>query len=79
VVVPDDELLLVPPGLLSPQRDNSLLVTHKHGPGLGQLGARAVRQTLADLVDVLLAVAGGVAALAGGRDDARQSSLTSRE
>ena len=77
MIVPDDEFLLVSARLLSPQRDDSLLVAHKDGPGLAELPLICVGQTLADLVDVLLAVAGSVAALTGGGDGAGQARLTS--
>ena len=79
VIVPDDEFLLVSARLLSPERDDPLLVADEDGPGLAELPALSGGQTLADLVDILLAVAGGVAALAGGGDDARQASLGCRE
>ena len=68
VIIPDDQLLLILAGLLSPQRHDSLLVADKHDPGLGELlgpALPAVPDGLADLVDILLAVAGRVAALAG--------------
>lgn len=67
VIVPDDELLLVFTGLLSPQRHDSLLVADEHDPGLGELlrpALPAVPDGGADLVDVLLAVTSRVAALA---------------
>ena len=67
VIIPDDQLLLVLAGLLSPQRHDSLLVADKHDPGLGQLlrpALPAVPDGLADLVDVLLAVTSRIAALA---------------
>ena len=67
VVVPDDELLLVPARLLPPQRHHPLLVAHEHHRGLAQLrlAAAAVvgQHRLADLVDILLAVARRVATL----------------
>ena len=77
VIVPDDQFLLVSARLLSPERHDPLLVADEDGPGLGELPALTGGQTLADLVDVLLAVAGGVAALAGGGDGAGQAGLTS--
>ena len=67
VIIPDDELLLVLAGLLSPQRHDSLLVADKHDIGLGELlrpSLPAVPDGLADLVDVLLAVTSRIAALA---------------
>ena len=54
VVVPDDELLLVPARLLAPQRHHPLLVADEHDGGLGELlgGARVpgVADPLADPV-----------------------------
>ena len=66
MVVPDDKLLLVLAGLLPPQRHHPLLVADKHDPCLGELllaALPAVSDGLADLVDILLAVTGRVAAL----------------
>ena len=76
MIVPDDEFLLVSARLLSPERDDPLLVADEDGPGLGELPALGVGETLADLVDILLAVAGRVAALAGGGDGGGQAGLT---
>ena len=64
MVVPDDQLLLVPPRLLPPQRDHPLLVADEHDRALGQLRVRVgVRHALANFVDVLLAIAGSVTTL----------------
>ena len=68
MIVPDDQLLLVPARLLPPQRNHPLLVADEHHGTLGELrlGVR-VRHTLANFVDVLLAVTGRIATLKMGK------------
>ena len=63
MIVPDDQFLLVPAGLLSPERNHSLLVADEHDPALGQLLGTVVAHPATYLPHVLLAVAGSITAL----------------
>ena len=64
VVVPDDQLLLIPASLLPPQGHDPLLVADEDHGALGQftVGVR-IGHALANFVDVLLTVAGCITAL----------------
>ena len=64
MIVPDDESLLFSARLLTPQRHHPLLVGYKDRVGLVQLGRwRVEKDRLAQLVHILLAVAGRVRTL----------------
>ena len=64
MIVPDDESLLFSARLLTPQRHHPLLVGYKDRVGLVQLGRwRVEKDCLAQLVHILLAVAGRVRTL----------------
>ena len=63
MIVPDDELLLVSAGLLSPERHHPLLVADEHDPALGQLRGTVLAHPATDLPHVLLAVASSITAL----------------
>ena len=64
MVVPDDQLLLIPASLLPPQGHDPLLVADEDHGALGQFTVRVrVGHALANFVDILFAVAGCITAL----------------
>ena len=63
MIIPDDQLLLLPPGLLPPQGDDALLVGDKHNNALVHLAPRTLFHRLAELVHVFFTVARGIRAL----------------
>ena len=64
MVVPDDQLLLIPASLLPPQGHDPLLVADEDHGALGQFTVGVgVGHALANFVDILLTVAGCITAL----------------
>jgi len=75
VVVPEHQFLLLAASLLSPQGHHSRLVGHEHDVTAGQLRGVVLLDEVAQLPDVLLAVAGRIRTDGCGRQHSHQRRL----
>ena len=63
MVIPDDQFLLVPAGLLLPKRDDSLLIRNKNGKALVKFVLKVLFKVLTNFENIFFTVTGRVRAL----------------